>query len=64
MHEKFYVKNLNDSFEFYSTADNSPLKKALIPQKDNIDTVNRVEFGKKILAEYQNEMTGQDIGSI
>ena len=64
VYEKFYVKNLNDSFEFYSTADNSPLKKALIPQKDNIDTVNRIEFGKKILAEYQNEMTGQDIGSI
>ncbi len=53
VYDKFYVKNLNDSFVFYSAVDNSLLKTVMIPQENSIDTVNRVELGKKILAEYR-----------
>ena len=56
VYEQFYVKNLNDAFEFYSTSDNSPLKKVQIPQANNIDTVNRIEFGKEALAAFQEEL--------
>ena len=59
VYEKFFVKNSNNSYVFYSTADRSLLKKVLIPQVESVDTVNRIEFGKKILAEYQNELAGQ-----
>lgn len=53
VYEQFYVKNLNDAFEFYSSADNTPLEKVHIPQENGIDTVNRIEFGKKALAQFQ-----------
>ena len=59
VYETFYVKNLNDSLVFYSTVDNTLLKKAQIPQEDNIDTVNRIEYGKKVIAEFQREMNEQ-----
>lgn len=53
VYEKFYLKNMNDSFAFYSTVDNSLLKMVQIPQNNGIDIVNRVDFGKKVLADYQ-----------
>lgn len=53
---KFYVKNLNDSFGFYSTADKRTLKIVPIPQKSGIDTVNRIEYWKKVLDEYLSEL--------
>lgn len=59
VYEKFYVKNLNASFNFYSTIDKSLLKSIPIPQENGIDTVNRIEFGKKILGEFQNELNEQ-----
>lgn len=59
VYEKFYVKNLNASFEFYSTIDNSLMKSFTIPQENGIDTVNRIDFGKKILGEFQSELNEQ-----
>lgn len=59
VYEQFYVKNLNDGYEFYSTLDNTPLEKKQIPQENGIDTVNRIDFGKKVLAEFQSELNKQ-----
>lgn len=59
VYERFYVKNLNASFEFYSTIDNSLMKSFPIPQENGIDTVNRIDFGKKILGEFQSELNEQ-----
>ena len=60
VYEKFYVKNKNESFALYSTIDNGILKNVPIPQKENVDTVNRIEFGKKMLAEYLSEIDNSD----
>lgn len=56
VYEQFYVKNLNDAFEFYSSADNSPLERVQIPQENGIDIVDRIDFGKKALAEFQESL--------
>lgn len=56
IYEEFYVKNLNNAFEFYSNYDNSSLEKVPIPQTNNIDTVNRIKFGKEALAAFQNKL--------
>lgn len=56
VYEQFYVKNLNDAMEFYSTADNTPLEKVQIPQDNGVDTVNRIEFGKKALAVFKEAL--------
>lgn len=59
VYEKFYVKNLNAAFEFYSTIDNSLMKSCPIPQENGIDMVNRIEFGKQKLDEFQNGLNEQ-----
>lgn len=59
VYEQFYVKNLNASFEFYSAIDNSLMKSFPIPQENGIDTVNRIDFGKKVLGEFKSELNEQ-----